>query len=85
MNWMIDHAKKNNNGKIGHHELLWEDLKPNMIVHHTFDVIRYFSNSNRLKDVFVRDIENINYSDLADFLGVKPVKDKFPHLHKRAR
>jgi hypothetical protein len=82
MEWMLKYTEKAHPETNEHNRFMWKgrNLEP-MLTRHTVDVLNYFS--DRLHDVFIRNINAMNYTDLAEFLGREPIKDKFPHLHKR--
>jgi len=93
MRWMLEYTEKAHPEKNEHNRMMWSNLYPDMIEEHTQEVKDYFTNRPGIfydaqnlpaKDLFVEDIEKLNYESLSHFLGKNHFPAwKFPHEHKR--
>jgi len=81
MQWLLNN-KERKKYPNKHNDLLWSNIYPEMIEEHTKDVNQYFLNSDRL---LVKDISEIGYDVLTDFLNIKRNMSKsgFPHVNRR--
>ena len=81
MKWLMKHTEKTHPERNEHNRFMWKNLNRDMIYQHTVGVMNYFS--KRLHRLLIKDIETMNYADLAFFLGTKPIDEPFPHENKR--
>ena len=80
MTWLLNKIANNYSNRPDEcNDFLWSNLYPEMIEEHTTEVKDYFLAKGNL---FVKDLSEMTYGTLADFLNFNTDRKGFPRLNR---